>query len=276
MQKKVINFKNYNLNKIKKYNFSYKNSKPFPYIIIDNFLEKKVANLILKSFELNSDWLDYSFVNNFKKYGFNNRKKMSNDLNNVFSSLGSKKFVNKLNKITGIKGLFLDQNLDGGGLHQIFKGGYLNVHTDFSSHTNKPSWKRVLNILIYLNKNWKKSYKGNLELWSRDGKKRITEIFPKFNRCVIFFTDKSSFHGHPIKLNCPANISRKSIAAYYFVKKKKNLKLSPTNYISRPSDDLKTKLLIKLDKNLNSIYSYCKRKNIINDKQVLKILNLFS
>ena len=276
MQKKVINFKNYNLNKIKKYNFIYKNSKPFPYIIIDNFLEKKVANLILKSFELNSDWLDYSFVNNFKKYGFNNRKKMSNDLNNVFSSLGSKKFVNKLNKITGIKGLFLDQNLDGGGLHQIFKGGYLNVHTDFSSHTNKPSWKRVLNILIYLNKNWKKSYKGNLELWSRDGKKRITEIFPKFNRCVIFFTDKSSFHGHPIKLNCPANISRKSIAAYYFVKKKKNLKLSPTNYISRPSDDLKTKLLIKLDKNLNSIYSYCKRKNIINDKQVLKILNLFS
>ncbi len=276
MQKKIINFKNFNLNKIKKYNFSYKNSKPFPYIIIDNFLEKKVANLILKSFELNSDWLDYSFVNNFKKYGFNNRKKMSNDLNNVFSSLGSKKFVNKLNKITGIKGLFLDQNLDGGGLHQIFKGGYLNVHTDFSSHTNKPSWKRVLNILIYLNKNWKKSYKGNLELWSRDGKKRITEIFPKFNRCVIFFTDKSSFHGHPIKLNCPANISRKSIAAYYFVKKKKNLKLSPTNYISRPSDDLKTKLLIKLDKNLNSIYSYCKRKNIINDKQVLKILNFFS
>ena len=276
MQKKVINFKNYNLNKIKKYNFSYKNSKPFPYIIIDNFLEKKVANLILKSFELNSDWINYSFVNNFKKYGFNNRKKMSNDLNNLFSSLGSKKFVNKLNKITGIKGLFLDQNLDGGGLHQIFKGGYLNVHTDFSSHTNKPSWKRVLNILIYLNKNWKKSYKGNLELWSQDGKKRITEIFPKFNRCVIFFTDKSSFHGHPIKLNCPANISRKSIAAYYFVKKKKNLKLSPTNYISRPSDDLKTKLLIKLDKNLNSIYSYCKRKNIINDKQVSKILNLFS
>tara|TARA_B100001057_G_scaffold465804_1_gene522279 strand:- start:31 stop:861 length:831 start_codon:yes stop_codon:yes gene_type:complete len=276
MQKKIINLKNYDLNKIKRYNFNYKNSKPFPYIIIDNFLEKKVANSILKSFELNSNWINYSFVNNFKKYALNNRKKMNKDLNNLFSSLGSKKFIKKLNKITDINGLFLDSQLDGGGLHQIFKGGYLNVHTDFSSHANKPSWKRVLNILIYLNKNWKKSYKGNLELWSRDGKKKITEIFPKFNRCVIFFTNKSSFHGHPIKLNCPANISRKSIAAYYYIKKRQNIELSSTNYVARPSDNLKTKLLIKLDKNLNSIYSVLKRKNIITDKQVSKILNFFS
>ena len=276
MKKQIINYQNLNSKKIKVFSFKYKNSKPFPYIIIDNFLEKNFANTILDSFKLNSDWINYTFVNNFKKYGFNDRKKMNKNLNNLFNSLASKKFTQKLKKITNIKGLFLDPKLDGGGLHQIFKGGYLNVHTDFSSHTNKPNWTRVLNILIYLNKNWKESYKGNLELWSKDGRKKISEISPKFNRCVIFFTNKNSFHGHPEKLNCPTNVSRKSIAAYYFVKNKKNLKLSPTNYISRPNDNLKTSFLIGFDKNLNSIYSYLKRKNILSDKKITKILNLFS
>jgi len=276
MKKQIINYQNLNSKKIKVFSFKYKNSKPFPYIIIDNFLEKNFANTILDSFKLNSDWINYTFVNNFKKYGFNDRKKMNKNLNNLFNSLASKKFTQKLKKITNIKGLFLDPKLDGGGLHQIFKGGYLNVHTDFSSHTNKPNWTRVLNILIYLNKNWKESYKGNLELWSKDGRKKISEISPKFNRCVIFFTNKNSFHGHPEKLNCPTNVSRKSIAAYYFVKNKKNLKLSPTNYISRPNDNLKTRFLIGFDKNLNSIYSYLKRKNILTDKKITKILNLFS
>ena len=276
MKKQIINYQNLNSKKIKVFSFKYKNSKPFPYIIIDNFLEKNFANTILDSFKLNSDWINYTFVNNFKKYGFNDRKKMNKNLNNLFNSLASKKFTQKLKKITNIKGLFLDPKLDGGGLHQIFKGGYLNVHTDFSSHTNKPNWTRVLNILIYLNKNWKESYKGNLELWSKDGRKKISEISPKFNRCVVFFTNKNSFHGHPEKLNCPSNVSRKSIAAYYFVKNKKNLKLSPTNYISRPNDNLKTRFLIGFDKNLNSIYSYLKRKNILTDKKITKILNLFS
>ena len=276
MKKQIINYQNLNSKKIKVFSFKYKNSKPFPYIIIDNFLEKNFVNTILDSFKLNSDWINYTFVNNFKKYGFNDRKKMNKNLNNLFNSLASKKFTQKLKKITNINGLFLDPKLDGGGLHQIFKGGYLNVHTDFSSHTNKPNWTRVLNILIYLNKNWKESYKGNLELWSKDGRKKISEISPKFNRCVVFFTNKNSFHGHPEKLNCPTNVSRKSIAAYYFVKNKKNLKLSPTNYISRPNDNLKTRFLIGFDKNLNSIYSYLKRKNILSDKKITKILNLFS
>ena len=68
-------------------------------------------------------------------------EKMNKDLNKLFDSLASKKFI-QIGKITNINGLFLDPKLDGGGLHQIFKAGYLNVHTDFSSHTNKPSWKR--------------------------------------------------------------------------------------------------------------------------------------
>jgi len=270
----IINKKNFTKKNIQKLNTKFSKVIPFPFIIIDNFLEKKFANKILSDFEINKHWINYSFINNFKKYGLRNRSKMSKEQNNLFKFLAEKKFIIYLEKITKIKNLFLDPTLDGGGLHQIFKGGYLNIHTDFSSHTKKKKWKRVLNILIYLNKNWKKAYNGNLELWSPKGKKKIKEISPKFNRCVIFLTDHRSYHGHPKKLNCPKNISRKSVAAYYFVKQKTNLKLSPTNYIPRPEDNLKKRLLINLDKNLNRMYSYLKRNNYMDDKKITKILNL--
>ena len=230
---------------------------------------------ILENFRLNNNWINYSLVNNYKKFGLNVRKKMGKDLNLLFNELNSKKFLQKLIKITKIKNIFLDETLDGGGLHQIFKGGHLNIHTDFTSHTNQKKWKRVLNILIYLNKNWKKKYNGNLELWSKNGRNKVKEIGPKFNRCVLFLTNETSYHGHPKKLNCPENISRKSIVAYYFVKQKKDLKLRPTRYISRPSDKLSDRLLINFDKNLNNLYSFLKRNNILNDKKATKILNLF-
>ena len=47
MKKQIINYQNLNSKKIKVFSFKYKNSKPFPYIIIDNFLEKNFANTIL-------------------------------------------------------------------------------------------------------------------------------------------------------------------------------------------------------------------------------------
>ncbi len=271
--KEIINYKNFSEKKTVLLKKKFTNNKPFPHIIIDNFFNKKFLDKIIKYYKINDNWINYSFVNNFKKFGLNDRSKMGPDLKLLFDNLASKKFVDKLVKITKIEKLFLDKSLDGGGLHQIFQNGYLNIHTDFTSHTTKHNWKRVLNILVYVNKNWKKEYNGNLELWNSKGKKKITEIFPKFNRCVIFLTDDISYHGHPKKLKCPSNLSRKSIAAYYFIVKKRKLKLRPTNYISRPGDSVKDRFLINFDKQLNNFYSILKRKKILNDKIITKILN---
>ena len=73
-------------------------------------------------------------------------------------------------------------------------------------------------FLIYLNKNWKASYGGNLELWNKTMKKCVKKIPPIFNTMVIFSTNDFTNHGHPDPLNCPHNFSRKSIATYYFSK----------------------------------------------------------
>ena len=42
------------------------------------------------------------------------------------------------------------------------------------------------------------------------------KITPIFNKVVIFSTTNTSFHGHPDPLACPENLSRKSIALYYY------------------------------------------------------------
>jgi hypothetical protein len=113
--------------------------------------------------------------------------------------------------------LLPDNSLSGGGLHEIKKGGVLKVHTDFNKHPFKKLDRR-LNVLIYLNKNWKKSYGGHLELWDKNMNKCMKKILPTFNTMVIFSTNDFTNHGHPNLLRCPKNISRKSIATYYFSK----------------------------------------------------------
>ena len=65
-------------------------------------------------------------------------------------------------------------------------------------------------------KNWKEEYKGSLELWDKEMKECRQKILPSFNKMVIFSTTDFSNHGHPDPINCPKNISRKSIALYYF------------------------------------------------------------
>ena len=76
-----------------------------------------------------------------------------------------------------------------------------------------------MNVIFYLNSNWKKAYKGDLEVWdSKHSKKSLFKIMPIINRLVIFETSSQSWHGHPQKLNCPNDMTRKSIALFYYSK----------------------------------------------------------
>ena len=106
-------------------------------------------------------------------------------------------------------------------------------------------------------------------------KNKIKSYSPIFNRCVIFKTDKKSFHGFPDSLNLPENISRKSFAVYYFVEEEKPIKLYPSTFTARPGDKLYYKLLMGIDSFLNKIFSFLKRYKIVNDKFASKILDLF-
>ena len=194
--------------------------EPFPNIVIDNFFNKDFLNSILNDFP-NLGSLDSS-----SRYENKNEIKYTNNQYNAFSKntkiffdfLNSQIFLQFIQKITSIKEtLVADKELNGGGLHEIKKGGVLKIHTDFNRHPTLNLDRRV-NVLIYLNKNWKEEYDGHLELWDKEMKECKKKILPIFNRMVIFSTNDFSNHGHPNAIKCPIYQSRKSIALYYFSK----------------------------------------------------------
>ena len=204
----------------------YQTAHPFPYTVIDNFLPEFVMTKCLEE------------LKNHKKWGTNTMKWIEEfevnkfhipDINEDVESLKLKipitalildylntpEFLKYLEELTGIKKLYRDPYLFGGGVHKINRGGKLSVHKDYNNHP-ETNHTRKLNLLIYLNKDWDKSWGSNLELWRKDLTSKVIEIEPLFNRAVIFNIEDAP-HGHPHPLNCPENISRYSLALYYFV-----------------------------------------------------------
>lgn len=255
---------------------AYQSASPYPHGKFEAFLEEWAAHKAMASFPKVKDagWIHYVHVNE-KKHGLNKMDLIPDFLQEVIKELNSDAFVTSLSKLTGIPGLKADPSLEGGGLHQSQRGGYLNIHADFTVHPHKRNWRRRVNVLVYLNEDWLESYKGELELWSRDMKHCVQKISPIFNRCVIFNTDEDSFHGLPEAIQCPEGMTRKSIALYYFTEEKTTPRKKATNYRARPGDGLKS-LFIYLDKQLIAVYNVLKGWLGINDDFVSKVLNFFN
>ena len=202
----------------KKQNKNYISAYPFPHITIKNFFNNDFLSQVLNEFpDLSKLNATQNYNNqNEVKFANNKYKNFPNKIKFFFNFLNSNTFLKFLQSLTSIKEkLVSDPDLNGGGLHEIKRGGVLKIHTDFNRHPYLELDRRI-NVLIYLNKDWKENYGGHLELWNKNMSVCGKKILPNFNVMTIFSTTDYSNHGHPDPLNCPANISRKSIATYYF------------------------------------------------------------
>ena len=110
----------------------------------------------------------------------------------------------------------------------------MDVHVDGNYH-DASGLNRRLNILIYFNPGWKKSWGGEFGIYSDNGKKCIKKIEPLFNRMIAFDTHDYSFHGLPNPINFPKNKSRKSLILYYYTREKRPKKQTK---ISKPHSAL--------------------------------------
>ena len=194
----------------------YLSNKPFPHIYFDNFLPVEAAEAALKDFPEPRQLAWSEFDNpQERKLAFDEVEKLPRTVRDVLYFLNSRPMLQFLEVLTGIQNVIPDPYFIGGGLHQIKRGGNLEVHADFNYHT-KLKLDRRINVLIYLNKDWKEEYGGHFELWNREMTHAEQKILPLFNRCAIFSTTSSSYHGHPTPLACPPDRTRKSIATYYY------------------------------------------------------------
>ena len=206
----------------------YQTKKPFRYVMFDDFFSKDIAEKIHDAFppvEVGT-WDGTTYIdqkNKFQQTSFESNSIM----HQVFQELNAQPFLDWLQELSMIEDDILgDDELFGGGLHQSVNGAFLNVHVDYNIHP-KTKFHRRLNVLVYMNKDWKDEYEGHLELWNlTDGKKeQIGRYAPKFNRCIIFETNEISFHGHPKPLNTPKGLTRKSLATYYYTKNRPTAEL---------------------------------------------------
>ena len=141
-----------------------------------------------------------------KKLGYTHEAPLGDRLRAFLWEMSAPPVLAFLEALTGIDGLIPDPYFGGAGPHQILPGGFLKVHTDFNWHP-KLKLDRRLNLLVYLNKEWREEYGGHLELWNREVTVCERRILPVFNRTVVFSTTDFSFHGHPTPLACPPAMS---------------------------------------------------------------------
>jgi len=231
----------------------YQNSQPYNHIYIDDFFENDSLREIVKCFPSKNEIDFYKYDNPLeKKLATDQINKLPKQISNLLYELNTPKFLLFLEKITGINGLIPDPYFRGGGIHQIERGGKLDIHIDFNIHP-KLKLKRRLNVIIFLNENWKEEWNGDFQVWSghKVGDEHILDecknkIFPIFNRLVIFSTSENSYHGHPEELNCPEDVTRKSIALYYYTSSEVTDNQHSTTFIKLPNnednlDDLRKK-----------------------------------
>lgn len=193
----------------------YLSAEPFPHIAIDDFLPAALLEQCLKDFPVAASAEEaFNRSQERLKRSFS-PDRLPNSSRHLFYSFNSRPFIQVIENITGIKGLIPDPFFLGGGFHEIAQGGHLSVHSDFNHHVPMDLERRI-NVLIYLNKNWKSEYGSQLELWDVPMTKCVKSYLPVFNRCVIFNTTSLSHHGNPKPVQHPDAVPRRSIALYYY------------------------------------------------------------
>jgi hypothetical protein len=195
---------------------AYAAAKPYPHVVFDNFFDPALIDQVLAEFPRPKD-IPWQKFDNEREIKLMSVKEASFGpvTRLLFYHLNCATWLDFLSHVTGIANLIPDPGFEGGGLHQIVRGGKLGVHADFNRH-GQYNLDRRLNLLLYLNKDWKEEYGGNLELWDRDMTRCERKVAPLFNRMMVFGTTDFTYHGHPEPLQCPEGMTRKSMALYYF------------------------------------------------------------
>jgi len=194
---------------------------PYRHIVIDDFLDKRLADLCLKNWpELDSRSWDQS---NDKDIEVKYRTKWQSEFDipegivDAIRILNSSNFLRSIASRIGIPKILPDPYFTGGGLNVTMRGGLLDVHVDGNYH-DATGLNRRLNALVYLTPGWEPSWGGEFGVYDQTGQICEKRVAPLFNRLVVFDSHDFSFHGLPDPIAFPEDVPRRSIILYYYTK----------------------------------------------------------
>jgi Rps23 Pro-64 3,4-dihydroxylase Tpa1-like proline 4-hydroxylase len=193
---------------------------PFRHIVIDRFFRPEIAETLDRAIRaIGDDRYPVSYKSLAqKKLQLGSVAAKAAHIYPVYEALMCPAFIRLLEDISGVSPLAADRQFTGAGLHRYVRGGFAEIHLDASRHPfDAASYHRV-NLLIFLNREWRPGWGGELIFWStKNGRpdKPGRVIEPLFNRAVIFGVSKTAWHS-VARVRCPENQSRNSIAIHYF------------------------------------------------------------
>jgi len=218
---------------------------PYKHIVMDNFLVAEFAQTLHDTFpsidKLNKH---YKGLNEQKSEG-SNFQDFDASFTQVRELVMSPAFNEWLANVTNIADIFVTPDKLGTGLHQGSNGSFLDIHIDFNIHGTLDVHRR-LNMLIYMNQDWKPEYGGDLEMWDAKMTKCEKKVAPLLNRCVVFETNEISYHGYS-KTTLPEGVTRKSFYTYFYTNKREDSKgYHDTVFRSKPTDTTAKKITTTL------------------------------
>ena len=259
---KVINHKHMNLNSRKK---EFLNANPFPYLVIDEFLEPdyfKNLKKILNEMTSSEDGRNFDTeVENKKWISLNSS--LPNLIKQIIDALHADEWVNNVQNLTGIDSLITTShgNTILANYHEMEPGGFLGVHVDHS-HEPVTGSPHVLNVLIYLTEDWHENDGGSTFFYDKTGKNIVSKVPYKQNRAVIFLHTPFSFHSVE-RISETVQKKRKSIYVDYYSKSYKPYNNINLNFSSKWFEHGTTF-------KLNSYFDYFKKENYHYTKTLIK------
>lgn len=187
---------------------------PWKHIEISNlFNENFITNASLEIPDFNDKYWENAkhFINEYtNKKEINNIDLFSDKIKLLTKYLISKEFIYKLEKLTGIYDLIIDNNIYGGGLTISPIGVKLDPHIDFN-YNDSIKMYRAINVILYFND----TVGGEFNLYDKNVN-LIKSININKGKLLIFASNNNTIHGFDeIKSQ-----SRKSLNLWYYTKTK--------------------------------------------------------
>jgi hypothetical protein len=146
------------------YRKAFENARPFKHVVIEDFFDPAFAERVL------ADFPNFKTGMSKNEGGYTGGKAVHTKIREIspvyqelYDAISSKAFLDLASELSGIPDLILDPKLYGGGTHDNRHGQELDPHVDFNYDESRALHRR-LNLIVYLNHEWRSEWGGALEI----------------------------------------------------------------------------------------------------------------